>query len=348
MKLLLADGELDEDSGKSLLDFINCEEAEILFAKETLSQEKMQRKSKELLERFSLLKKRREEGDKPIDERKLWGYEREYYALKKKYGGNEEGYKDEFYKKAKKYIVFYYMLAEKCKVIGDNFEKKVCYKRYGKHSTNGNYYNESVIRDLVVSNVSRGSLYKRTPKSLCNKAEYEYREDGALIIYKWYAETGEEYFTEVYFQSEDCIYSFRYDRAGGLNEVGIRKYEKEKIIHSEYARIHVWDSILCHEIHSEPYRYFNNELCEAFWEEYQFPFYVAGWDKQMRGFLTRRQYIFESDEHGYLKGYFVKEWWGDRIKENSGNKVLLLLSDKKRKDTRKDAGRWRRPNYFVE
>lgn len=178
--------------------------------------------------------------------------------------------------------------------------------------------------------------------------KYEYGEDGALLIVTQYDKEENVHLRDVYFQSENFIYSFQYDEKGRIKEIGIRKYENEKIIHSEYARIHEWDNMFCREIHSEEYQYSRCELSEAFSENYYFPMYDRSAKRQIPGILTRYQYLFESNGEGYLKGYFSREWWGDRIKDQDREEVLLLLSEKKQSDTGREAGRWGRPNYFIE
>lgn len=63
-------------------------------------------------------------------------------------------------------------------------------------------------------------------------------------------------------------------------------------------------------------------------------------------FWPRKQYIFEKDEEGLLKGYVVSQFWGDKKRECGFESHLTEISAKKRRDTGKDAGRWRRPSYF--
>lgn len=347
IKFLLMDGELEKGGAHDLLEFINCRTTDFIFCKEIMLPEEIKRRTKKVLDSLEWLQKRREEGEKAIKECTLMAFEK-YRELKEKYGGNEAIYTEKFYQREKVYNIFFNILFDKCKIISEELEKKVRYQRYGKITSYRNYYNESPICDLIISNVYRGALYKKNPKNLCNKAKYVYEENGDLLIFIWYGEDGQEYLRVVYFQSGNYIYSFEYYGKERLDEVGVRKYENGKIIHSEWGRMGGEKIPFCVEAYSENYSYLDDELREAFLEEYHFPIYSKSLGNQLPGLLSRNQYFFEGDGQGFLKGYHIKEWWGDKIKKNSWDDKMLPLSEKKRKDTGKDAGRWQRPNYFIE
>lgn len=306
----------------------------------------MEEKIEKSLALLGEMYKKRKDFDHIVSE----DYMEKWENHKKRWGVNVEKYVDMFYENAKVHLVLKAVFEDIGSEVIKLLEKRICYRKYGKYGTlEGNYYCQSPIRDLYISNVSRGALYKRTPKDLKNKAEYDFDKAGRLILYKWHLEENELYFTEIVLYGESDVLRIRYENK--IKMISIQNYEGDVIV--KYEKTSYNDKKL-RDMDKETYEYKDGQLSDAWTERYIFPNFYG----------ERRKYIFKKDEEGLLEGYDVKTYCGDgevdTIKifyENRGidmqkefyeqwENYIEKLSDKKRKDTGKNAVRWKRPNLF--
>jgi hypothetical protein len=191
----------------------------------------------------------------------------------------------------------------------------------------------------------RGSFYKKEPHNLKKKAEYSYDKDGKLLMGRWYDENEVNWWTEFWIYSEEYILRIGYhclDETKDIGKIGFQKYIDGYIVESENARIHDFRNNIdkiC-EIDSEKYEYSMGNLKQVFREEY-----ISSITSE-KELLKGQKYIFEKNKEGYLKGYILREFWNGKEKPYHDN--FVVLSEKKQRDSGKDANRWRIPNYFRE
>lgn len=318
----------------------------------SVSEEHMKETVQDSLSTLRKMYEQRDEADHVMTGELLEKYRR----IKERWGKNVEKYINENYETARIYLIFSKVFHGLGKNLIDILEQQVCYKKYGKYGTlDGNYYCQSPVKDLVISNVSRGALYKRMPKDMENKAEYDYDKDGRLILYKWLIGARAASFTEVLLYGETEIIHIRYgNMKGDIQMISIQDYQKDNI--KSYEKAHFIEGHI-YDLEKESYEYGDGFLRSVWSEECSFP-------KRVRG--GRINYIFEKDEEGYLIGYRQKDYCGDgeidsllnyyETNDMEVNKEeyealkdqVMLLPEKKRKDTGRNAVRWRRPNYFLE
>lgn len=289
-----------------------------------------------LQERFEIL------GELYARRKRTWGEQPMYENLKRLHESiavNEEKYVEEFYESTKKFLFFMEIFKGRRAEIEEDFGKKICYKRYGKlHTLSGGYHCPSPVEDLVIDNVSRRRVTKRPPKDWESAVEYDYDEEGRLIMTKCYRQENVRYFTRflVYGDREICHIQYdHFEDADMVSEFGIQKYEEDLIHTYEYLRGYKGR---LSEIRKETYEYQDGLLAASRGSEFMFPNLLRPW----------HSYVYERDEEGFIKGYHVKEFWGDGERKYPNPDRLVELTSKKRRDTGKNAGRWRRPNYFGE
>ncbi|MDC7290465.1 hypothetical protein NXH76_21995 [Blautia schinkii] len=274
-----------------------------------------------------------------------WHKSPEVMSIVQEFGVNEEKYIDKFFEAAPLYLVLYQMFKDNYDTLYSRLESEKLYQRFGKRTLAfGDYYCISPIYDLVVSNVYRGKLYKREPKDLAGKIEYDYARDGCLLVRMWYSEIDYLYSIEFFIYTETKIIRVEYDKGGArLKGITLQTYEGELISSMGHALFYFGQVVT--EMWFENYIYTDSIMKEGWEQHYRFP----GRPDQDKEFLSaRRQYVFEWDSDDLICGYWYKEWCGDGPLTKHWSQNILKLSDKKRKDTGKDAGRWRRPNYFRE
>lgn len=280
-----------------------------------------------------------------------------YGMLKKRWGVNVEKYVKEIYEKMEPHVILNVMFCDVGKSLSVLLENRICYRKYGKYgSLEGGFHCQSPIKDLVISNVSRGTLYKRTPKDMKNKAEYDYDKNGRLILYKWHLNENDTYFTEMLLYGKNDILHIRYERLHIENKIqmiSMQSYQEEYITSYEETN---YIGVKIYGIETEAYSYKDGLLNTAWQETCSYPkFQDAG---------HRHVYFFEKDNEDYLCGYRSKAFWGDgevdgyvgwcerwgkvidKKEHEEYQNYVEVLPDKKRRDTGRDAGRWRRPNCF--
>lgn len=271
----------------------------------------------------------------------------EAYELIDKYGVNIEKHRRDKYERAKVYLILCMIFQEKYLELKRVLDEKICITKYGKIRTQlQSYCNVNPIEDLVVSNVTKGIMYKRTPKDLRRKEEYNYDKEGRLLTFIWYQEQRESPYSEEFFLDLGIYlvriryrFSLRLD-SGYIERIAIQKYEGERIIVSEWAIL--WEDGIPKELNTISLEYADGTLSRCMEETCCFP---------NIGLLFREEHLFKRNEEGLLYGYKTREWIGDGLKPDLCTLYYGIpseewegkVSEKKKKDTGRDAGRWRKP-----
>lgn len=265
-----------------------------------------------------------------------------------KYAVNTKKYVDRFYNSAPFYIVLHQMFRDYCPQLHVILEEKRHFQRFGKRQgLDGDYYCVSPVVDLIVTNVTRGDFYKRSPKDITGKIEYVYDEGGRLLMSMWHKNNDSLYTIELFFYSNLYIIRLIYDSYSQegfrLGDIAIQTYQGELISSIDHAYFSPYGII--RKVLSERYIYVDGRVREEWEEHYIFPGTGASWFEVV---CARRQHIFEWNNDGYIYGFRYSEWLGDGLLRKSADNHIVEISDKKGKTTGKEAGRWRRPNYFRE
>lgn len=255
-----------------------------------------------------------------------------------------ENYVEGFTERAGMYLTLKQMYEDKQEELRGVYERRVHYRKYGKSiAMFGGFYCPSAIEDLVVSNVNKGKLYKNAPLSLTGKVEYDYDKNGQLIMSKWYKDNKKVRAIEFFIYCTKSVIRVYYNcgaEKDNLADIVWQVYENELLTSCERVEFEMEGNII--ETYVEKYKYSENILKECWRENYQFDIE----DEPL--FLPKEQYLFEADDDGKISSYCYKQWWGDMERNDSGEHVWQFISEKKRMSTEKKAGRWRRPNYFIE
>lgn len=265
-----------------------------------------------------------------------------------KHAVNTKKYVDRFYNSAPFYIVLHQMFRDCCPQLHLILEEKRHFQRFGKRQgLYGDYYCISPIIDLIVFNAARGDFYKRPPKDLTEKIEYVYDESGRLLMCMWYRNNDSLYTIELFLYSELYIIRLAYDSYSQddfrLGDIVIQTYQGELISSLEHTYFSPYGIIW--EMETEKYIYIDGKIGEEWEEHYIFPGTGEAWFELV---CPRNQRIFEWNSDGYIYGFRCREWLGDGLIRNTDDDHICEISDKKKKTTGKEAGRWRRPNYFRE
>lgn len=264
----------------------------------------------------------------------------DYERLKKCLMVNEEKYVDDAYERTRLYLILYHMFKGTYGKLYSYTENKIYEKKYEKYNPmGGEYHCPSPTLDLIIQNVHKGGLYKRKPQNLDNKAEYSYDENGRLIMYRWFINSERWYFTEFLLYGEKEIVHIRFGEKKETNpiqEISIQTYSGEQI--ASYEAVSYISPEEPSEIYKEVYEYKKGLLKNLWIDQFIFPNIL----------LSRKNYIFESDREGFLRGYIYKEFWGDGERVSPWGDTFVKIQEKKRLDTGKNARRWRRPNCCEE
>lgn len=271
----------------------------------------------------------------------------EFYELIDKYGENVEKYRIDKYEQAKVYLILYMMFQNKYQEFKSELDEKIRITKYGKIRTQlQSYCNADPIEDLVVSNVSKGTLYKKTPKDLKGKEEYNYDKEGRLLTFIWYHDQRESPYSEEFFLDLGVyLIRIRYSLSLGLvygyiDRIVIQKYKGELILDSRWARLQ--EGGIPMELYTRSLEYADGILSRCMAERCYPP------DMDL---FFREEYLFQRDDEGLLYGYKIREWIGDGLKPDlcarhfgvpTVDKVLEI-PEKKKRDTGREAGRWRKP-----
>lgn len=271
----------------------------------------------------------------------------EVYELIDKYGVNVEKHRRDKYERAKVYLILCMIFQEKYLELKRVLDEKICITKYGKIRTQlQSYCNADPIEDLVVSNVSKGTLYKKTPKDLRGKEEYNYDKEGRLLTFIWYRKQRESPYSEEFFLDLG-VYLIRieYRISLGLDHqyidgIVIQKYKGELIIDSGWALLQ--EGGIPKELHTRSLEYADGSLSRCMAEDCYSPVIKP---------FFRQEYLFQRDDEGLLYGYKIREWIGDGLKPDlcamhfgvPSVDHVLELPEKKKRDTGREAGRWRKP-----
>lgn len=271
----------------------------------------------------------------------------ESFKMSEKYGVNEEKYIEDKYQRSKIYMILCLIFQDKYERLKTLLDSGICTTKYAKKGTiRYNFGNVDPIEDLVTSNVSRSPMYKRKPKDLKGKEEYNFDKEGKLITFIWYKEKVEEpYCKEFFLYLKNLLIRISYAVAWGeerryIEKVAIQKYEGERITDSCWADL---NSEGIPEALNERKLVYKDGVLYRCMAEYCYC---------CLSLLIRTEYIFSKDEDGLLYGYKIREWIGDGLKPDlcaihfgvpTVDKVLEI-PEKKKRDTGKEAERWRRPS----
>ena len=231
---------------------------------------------------------------------------------------------------------------------------KVKYRKYSKHKGfSMGLYEASPVFDLTVGNAERGSFYKRVPKDKYGKLEYLFREDGRLVSIIYYSSESYHNICCVLY-SKSYIYYMVFEQLCGnktLYGIKILKNLNNKL---EYLKWCVYEGKTgIHRVGKETYLYDNSKIEKWWYEEFWFPIYNE--NTTLDGTIIRELCTGIYDKEGYMSGYKVDSYIGNRLaKEVFREKLVHIsgydefyLSEKERLDTGKDSLRWKYPpNYF--
>lgn len=260
---------------------------------------------------------------------------------------SEEKYIRNFFGRAKKFYVLSGIFMDQYERLFKNFEKRIKYRNYGKPSVlPGNHYCYSAIMDIVCSNTQRAGLTKREPEEFRDIIEYDYDENGRLIMQKWFDLDPE---IEFLLYAGDWLISIVYDIRKNIQKIVLRKYENDLISEYELSMLGEWSypvSGMCRRMNWEKYQYSGDGLIrKAIEEYYSFPIIGQLEERNIAEFLTRDIISFITDQDGCICACKMDIFDGDKLR-HSGS--YGKLSERKRKSTKKTKGRWRRPNYYVK
>ncbi len=271
----------------------------------------------------------------------------EFYEMRQKYGVNEKKYIEDKYEYSKIYIILCQIFMDKYEKLKILLDSRIYITKYAKKGTiRYNFGDVDPIEDLVTSNVSRSPMYKKKPKDLKGKEEYNFDKEGKLITFIWYKERAEEPYCEEFFlYIKNLLIRISYAVAWGeerryIEQIAIQKYEGERIVNSCWAYIGLTE--MPSRLNERKLEYKDGVLYKCMAE------YCNCWF-----LLERTEYIFCKDEDGLLYGYKIREWIGDGLKPDlcamhfgvpTVDKVLEI-PEKKKRDTGREAGRWRKPVY---
>ncbi len=262
---------------------------------------------------------------------------------------NIEGNAETFFADVRKYYILFEMYKNKYNILKEKLEFQVQYKQYGKQfGLPGEYYCYSPIMEINIGNIPSVTLLKKKPDDLCNKVEYNYDKNGSLIISNEYGSEGKLYSCEFLLYAGKWLMNLCYDNKEKIGYIALRKYEKGVVL--EYERVCLTCcrySVkgLCSRINKERYKYSEDGVLKtAVEEEYMFPMLDERTGRNISGILRRTEMSFERNKEGII-GEWRQEFAGDKARYEPG---YFKLNKRERKITKKDRGRWRRPNYFVE
>lgn len=355
-------GEMTSENRKLLEILISSENIKKYINSNTLkvSEKKEQEHLNKL---FSDLAKRYEKRNEPPEkgsnlDREIFAFNRDNYMnMCMRYGKNVEKYSDRTYERNKVHLFLRVVFQTMGPILLKEMESQVCYKKYQIYS-DGEYYCESPIKDIVISNVKRGSLYKRIPKDLNNKSEFCYDKEGRLILHKWYSSGDRLFFYEILIYTNTQILHVRYtpifeNKTEYISKISLQTYENDliKAVEMSYHLDEITDFI------DEAYEYENGFLNSSWRLNFMYGLEFSG---------VRERYIYLRDKENLIYGYKKKTYYGDGEFDEAGyysehhnivltteeydkrNNEITPISDKKRRDTGMDAVRWHRPNYFRE
>lgn len=255
-----------------------------------------------------------------------------------------EKYVKEFEKRAKLYLILKEIYEDHQNELRMSYEKRVKYKKFGKPTGMfGWFYCPNPVTDLVVSNVTREKMYKRTPKDLSGKVEYNYDENGRLLMSKYYRDQEHLRSIEFYVYFPEYIIRIFYScgfQKESLDYITMQNYDGTLICSYEHIVFDIEGDIYTTEVGTYTY---SEKGIDEYWEEH-YGFYV----EEKPFFLSRNRYLFAYEENGLLCKYLRSEWWGSIKRGGDRKGTWQIISEKKRKDTGREAGRWRKPNYFIE
>ena len=284
---------------------------------------------KELNEKFVMLEKMYLIRNTYLDDRIV--------ELERKYGKNLETYLEDYFARAKMYLILLQIFQRKYETLKVLFAPEWSDRRFAPNAVClQNYCNPDPVIDLVIGNISKKKMYKRIPRDLKEKEEYRYGEKIELIWYISYDENGDAWKQEFFFYCKDYVLRVQYGKNGEVERIVIQKYREELI--SEVENVQFILNNVC-EVALGKFS-FEEERIEGIEENYHFPDLL---NKSSGVLSDRNVYEFKMDTEGYIYGYFVSTWIGDGLRPSVWDGHLFELSEKEKKDTGKDAGRWRKP-----
>ena len=312
-----------------LRSFLNIPHVKTILEQENTETDAYTRYCKELNEKFSVLEKMYLIRNAYLDGRVI--------ELDKKYGKNLETYLEDYFARAKMYLILLQIFQGKYEMLKDLFASEWSDRRFAPNAVYlQNYCNPDPIIDLVIGNISKKKMYKGIPRDLTEKEEYRYGEKGRLIWYISYDENGDAWKQEFFFYCKDYVLRVQYGKNGEVERIVIQKYREDTI--SEVENVQFILNHIC-EVALGKFN-FEEDRIEGIEENYHFP----DLSNKSSGVLRDKNiYEFRIDTDGYIYGYSVSTWIGDGFRPSVWDGHLFELSEKEKKDTGKDAGRWRKP-----
>ena len=329
---------LGEEEYQILKMFTDSDVFKDIFGCSLLTEEKIEQWKKELFWKYSNLEQQCRYRRCKIKSR-IWS-KLSQYAI------NEDKYIQGYFQKAVMYLLLGQIFQDKEKVLLEYILPKCVYRKIGKieHTMLQSFSPVSPIEDLITGNIEKGRLYKRPPKDLRKKEEYNYGEDGKLLLYKHYREFEEKEDTiEFFFYEEEYMLRIEYEifpereKNFQIIRIGMQKYNGEIIRRTETAELYPEGIDV---FYTEEFEFYEEGL-KCINESYQ-NFFIP--EDNFSTMTNRREiYDFKKDKDGYLNGYTVSDWIGDGLIPSERNKHFYRIPERAKEDTQKESGRWRRP-----
>lgn len=330
---------LGEEEYQILKKIISCEVFERIFGQTSIDEERIEQWKRALNYKCSNLEKQCRYGRNEIKS-PMW-------SNLSKYAKNESKYIQKYSKRALMYLILWQMFQDKGSELFEYIASKCVYKKIGKfgRAMPQSFCPISPIQDLITGNLEKGKLYKYPPKDLRKKEEYNYGEDGKLLLYKHYRALEEKEDTiEFFLYIGEYILQIQYEilpekeRAFQVIRISMQQYDEEIISRTETAELYPKGIDVFYieelEFYEEGLKYIN--------ESYQSVF-IPG--DNLSVMTNRREiYDFQKDEDGCLYGYKVSSWIGDGLVPSERKDRFYEISEKGKWDTQKGSGRWRRPD----
>ncbi len=254
-----------------------------------------------------------EEEKRNIEFSKLWHKYYEEYITSDEFVECCEPFEEV----VKKFNLLYEQYKDSYDELTKNLEEKAVRREYSKGELiEGGFYSPTNI-DLV-TNIHKGRLYKKTPKTHTYNFEYLFDEEGKLICSKRWADGKiDPWQIEILLYIENKVLRLYYDLYDKeLTLVTECQYEKGLLVRCETGEFRnsldlreLFNGAIinnrdkcCYRCYVEINNY-KNGLLESFcWHEY----YPS--DKDVgHALLSQHKHTFERNEEGYLSTYTIQE-----------------------------------------